>query len=81
MTVLNYELFSYFRIYMYHRAIRRGKLSVKSNHVMIGILSCYFREFRESDPRENLHFILCIFIAMKTSEKSRITAPSPKSRK
>ena len=31
----------------------------------------YFREFRESDPRENLHFNVCLFIVMTTSEKSR----------
>ena len=29
----------------------------------------YFREFRESDPRKNFHFNLCLFIVMKTSEK------------
>ena len=34
----------------------------------------YFRKFRESDPRENFHFSLCLFIVMKTSEKSRISA-------
>ena len=46
----------------------------------------YFREFRESNPRENFHFNLCLFIALKTSENCKInpswiTAPSPKSRK
>ena len=32
-----------------------------------------FREFRESDPRKNVHFNLFLFIkiVMKTSEKSR----------
>ena len=27
--------------------------------------------FCESDPRENFHLNLCLFIVMKTSEKSR----------
>ena len=31
----------------------------------------YFREFRESNPRENFHFNLCLFIVMTTSAKSR----------
>ena len=31
----------------------------------------YFREFRESNPRENFHFYLCLFIVMTTSAKSR----------
>ena len=35
----------------------------------------YFREFYESNPRENFHFNLCLFIVMTTSTKSRITAP------
>ena len=30
----------------------------------------YFREFRESGPRKKFHFNLCLFIVMKTSEKS-----------
>ena len=34
-------------------------------------ISCYFCEFRESDPRKNFHFNLCLFKAIKTSEKSR----------
>ena len=31
----------------------------------------YFREFRESNPRENFHFNLCLFMVMTTSAKSR----------
>ena len=31
----------------------------------------YFREFRESNPRENFHFNLCLCIVMTTSAKSR----------
>ena len=31
----------------------------------------YFCEFRESNPRENFHFNLCLFIVMTTSAKSR----------
>ena len=31
----------------------------------------YFRKFRESNPRENFHFYLCLFIVMTTSAKSR----------
>ena len=29
------------------------------------------RKFSESDPRENFHFNICLFIVMKTEEKSR----------
>ena len=29
----------------------------------------YFHEFRESDPRENFHFNLCLFIVINTEEK------------
>ena len=32
-------------------------------------ISCYFREFRESEPHKNFHFNLCLFIATKTSTK------------
>ena len=31
----------------------------------------YFREFRESNSRENFHFNLCLFIVMTTSAKPR----------
>ena len=30
----------------------------------------YFRKFRESNPRENFHFNLCLFVVMTTSAKS-----------
>ena len=29
----------------------------------------HFREFRESNPRKNFHFNLCLFIVMTTSPK------------
>ena len=35
----------------------------------------YFREFRESHPRENFHLNLCLLIAMKTSEKLQKLTP------
>ena len=31
----------------------------------------YFREFRDSGPHKNFHFNLCLFIVMKSSEKSQ----------
>ena len=31
----------------------------------------YFHKFRKSEPHENFHFNLCLFIVMKTSAKSR----------
>ena len=37
----------------------------------------YFREFRESNPRENFHFNLCLFIVM-TTFNSKIAKLTPR---
>ena len=38
-------------------------------------ISCYFCEFCESEPRENFHFNLCLFIVLKTFSKIAKLSP------
>ena len=55
-------------------------------HKLLFSRGLYFRKFRESEPRKNCHYNLCLFIECKHEQNcqikpSRISVPSPKSQK